>query len=170
MTQDAITSHLAEVKSCRKCPHMIGPVVTPRPVLTKVYLVGQAPGPHEGKLGQPFAWTAGKTLFRWFEQIGVDEETFRSRAFIGAVCRCFPGKTKQGADRVPGPEEVEACSGWMRREIELLEPDLVIPVGRLAIEQFLPAGPLADVIGKKHSASVFGHDCDLIPLPHPSGA
>lgn len=170
MTQHAIESHLAEVKACKKCPNMIGPVVTPRPVVTKVYLVGQAPGPHEGRLGQPFAWTAGKTLFRWFEEIGIDEETFRSRAFIGAVCRCFPGKTKQGGDRVPGPEEVEACSGWMRREIALLKPELVIPVGRLAIEQFLPPGPLADVIGKEHRDKIYGHECDIIPLPHPSGA
>jgi len=163
-------AHLCEVKSCAKCPAMIGPVVTPRPVMTKVYLVGQAPGPHEGRLGQPFAWTAGKTLFRWFSEIGMDEETFRSRAFIGAVCRCFPGKTKQGADRVPGPEEISHCSEWMRKEIDLLRPDLVIAVGRLAINQFLPVAPLADIIGTQHRATVFGHSCDIIPLPHPSGA
>jgi uracil-DNA glycosylase len=149
---------------------MVGPVVTPRPVMAKVYLVGQAPGPHEGKLGQPFAWTAGKTLFRWFETIGVDEETFRSRAYIAAVCRCFPGKTKQGADRVPAPDEIEACSEWMQREVELMKPDLVIAVGRLAIERVLPPAPLAEIIGKKHRITIYKHDCDLIPLPHPSGA
>ena len=170
MTQQLLTAHLAEVKDCTKCKEMIGPVVVPRPVMTKVYLVGQAPGPHEGRLGQPFAWTAGKTLFRWFGEIGVDEEMFRSRAYIAAVCRCFPGKAKQGGDRVPGPEEIEACSGWMRREVDLLRPELVIPVRRLAIERFFPPAPLADVIGKKHRRDIFGHECDLIPLPHPSGA
>ena len=166
----SIARHLEEVRSCTKCPEMIGPVVTPQPVLTKVYLCGQAPGPHEGSLGRPFAWTAGKTMFRWFESIGVDEETFRSRAFIGAVCRCFPGKTKQGGDRVPSREEVAACSGWMEREFALLKPELIIPVGRLAIERFLPPAPLTDIIGKLHRTSAFGHACDAIPLPHPSGA
>ena len=162
--------HLAEVQACRKCKNMIGPVVTPSPVVARVYLVGQAPGPHEGKFGRPFAWTAGKTLFRWFEEIGVNEETFRSRAYIAAVCRCFPGKTKQGTDRVPSPEETKNCGEWMAREIDLLRPTLIVPVGRLAIEQFMKAAPLAELIGKSHRSDAFGHACDMIPLPHPSGA
>ena len=149
---------------------MSPPVVTSRPVLSSVYLVGQAPGPHEGRLGRPFAWTAGKTLFRWFETIGVDEESFRARVHMAAVCRCFPGKTKQGADRVPAPEEIGRCAEWMRGEIELLRPRLIIAVGRLAIEQFLPPAPLSEVIGRLHRTAAFGHACDLLPLPHPSGA
>jgi uracil-DNA glycosylase len=165
-----IESHIADIQACKKCTGMVGPVITPRPVAAKVYLCGQAPGPHEGKLGRPFAWTAGKTLFQWFTQIGVDEETFRSQAYIGAVCRCFPGKTKHGGDRVPSRDEVELCSGWMVRELELLKPDLVIPVGKLAIERFLPAAPLTEIIGKQHRSGAFGHACDVIPLPHPSGA
>ena len=168
---DALERHLAEVRACTSCPDMIGPVVTPRPVASKVYLAGQAPGPHEGRLGRPFAWTAGKQLFKWFEGLGVDEEAFRSRAYMAAVCRCFPGKTRQGGDRVPSPAEVEACSRWMRREIELLGPELVIPVGKLAIAVFLPeADALADVIGKSFHRRIFGHAADVIPLPHPSGA
>src|SRR5262249_37242348 len=167
---DALERHLREVQACRRCPGMIGPVVTPRPVVTRVYLAGQAPGPKEGQLGRPFAWTAGKQLFKWLAGLGVDEETFRSRAYIGAVCRCFPGKTGQGGDRVPSPAEVEACSEWMRREVELLRPELVIPVGKLAIAQFLPdADALSDVIGKSFRRRAFGHETDVIPLPHPSG-
>lgn len=165
-----LEEHLTEVKACTRCPDMIGPVITPRPVVSSVYLCGQAPGPHEGKVGRPFGWTAGKTLFRWFETQGVDEEMFRSRAWIAAVCRCFPGKTKQGGDRVPTPTEIAACAPWMEREVELLRPQLVIPVGRLAIERFLPAAPLVDVIGKQFRHVLYGHECDLIPLPHPSGA
>ena len=170
MSLTALEAHLAALKACNQCPRMAGPVVTPQPVLAKVYLVGQAPGPHEGRLGRPFAWTAGKTLFKWFEQIGVGEAAFRSRAYIGAVCRCFPGKTRKGGDRVPATDEIAACSGWMRREIELLRPELVIPVGRLAIERFLPAAPLTEIIGRKFRREIFGHACELIPLPHPSGA
>src|SRR5262249_20085261 len=134
------------------------------------YLCGQAPGPREGSFGRPFAWTAGKTLFQWLTSIGVDEETFRSRAFIGAVCRCFPGKNTTGGYRLPSREEVEACSGWMEREFALLQPELVIPVGKLAIERFLSPAPLTEIIGKQHRVTAFGHTCDAIPLPHPSGA
>lgn len=165
-----LEAHLDDVRACRLCKDMVGPVVTPRPVLSRVYLCGQAPGPREGALGRPFAWTAGKTLFRWFAELGVDEESFRSRAFLAAVCRCFPGKTKQGGDRVPSPGEIAACAGWMEREIELLQPDLIIPVGRLAIERFLPPMPLSETVGKRHRAIALGHACDVIPLPHPSGA
>lgn len=174
MTKRALLSlvadHLAQVKNCKACPNMIGPVVTPQPVTTRVYLCGQAPGPREGGFGKPFAWTAGKTMFKWFESIGINEEQFRSLAFIGAVCRCFPGKTKQGGDRVPSPLEVSTCSVWMDREFQLLKPALVIPVGRLAIERFLPAAPLNEIIGKQYRVTAFEQKCDLIPLPHPSGA
>lgn len=166
----AIEEHLRALRACARCENMVGPVVTPRPVVAKVYLVGQAPGPREGMLGRPFAWTAGKRLFSWFETLGVDEETFRSRAYLAAVCRCFPGKTRDGGDRVPSPAEIEACSSWMQRELDLLRPELVVPVGRLAIERFLGPAPLAEVVGRAHRVRAFEHEFDCIPLPHPSGA
>ena len=169
-TESKLAQHINDALSCARCPKMAGPVVMPRPVAAKVYLCGQAPGPHEGEIGHPFAWTAGKTLFRWFSEIGVNEEMFRSRAYIGAVCRCFPGKTKHGGDRVPSREEVAECSVWMEREIALLKPEVIVAVGRLAIEQFLPPAPLTELIGKQFRITKFGHTCDLIPLPHPSGA
>ena len=90
----------AELDGCTACPNMIRPVVHGPAVLSKVMLIGQAPGPREGSFGRPFAWTAGKTLFRWFEEsLGVDEETFRARVYIAAVARCFPGKAKGGGKR-----------------------------------------------------------------------
>jgi uracil-DNA glycosylase len=167
---DALARHQAELRACRACPEMIGPVITGGPVVSPVYLVGQAPGVHEGEKGQPFSWTAGKRLFSWFATIGLGEEAFRARAHMAAVCRCFPGKAKGGGDRVPAASEIEACSRWMAREVALLQPRLVIPVGRLAIEQILPAAPLAEQIGRVHRATLHGHACDVIPLPHPSGA
>lgn len=109
-------------------------------------------------------------MFKWFETIGINEEEFRAAAFIGAVCRCFPGKTKQGGDRVPSAQEVRTCSAWMNREFQLMRPELIVPVGRLAIEQFLPIAPLNDIIGQKFRVEAFGQKCDVIPLPHPSGA
>jgi uracil-DNA glycosylase len=150
---------------------MIGPVVIGQPVMSPVMLIGQAPGDKEGPAGRPFAWTAGKTLFGWFAGIGLGEEQFRSRVYMAAVCRCFPGKAKAGGDRVPSPAEVERCSRHIRAEIKILGPRLVIPVGKLAIAQLYPdVDKLTDVIGEQRRGTLAGHDFDVIALPHPSGA
>src|SRR5262249_30144461 len=95
------------------------PVVSGGPVLSKVMLVGQAPGDKETLLGRPFAWTAGKTLFGWFNATcGLNEAQFRSLVYMAAVCRCFPGKKRGGGDRVPSPEEIANCAVWLRKEME----------------------------------------------------
>jgi uracil-DNA glycosylase len=150
---------------------MIGPVVTGTPVVSPVLLVGQAPGTKEGPAGKPFAWTAGKTMFQWFSEIGLDEEPFRARVYMAAVCRCFPGKAASGGDRVPSPDEIERCSRHLRAEVKLLAPRLVIPVGKLAIEQLFPdVDKLAEIIGTERHAELAGKSFDVIALPHPSGA
>lgn len=150
---------------------MSGPVVVGRPVRSRVILVGQAPGDKEPKLGRPFAWTAGRTLFRWIEEaLGWNEDEARERIYFAAVCRCFPGKRPEGGDRVPSEEEIEACDGWLRREFELLRPELVLAVGKLAMTKFLEPRPLTELVGRKFRIDYAGGPADLIPLPHPSGA
>jgi uracil-DNA glycosylase len=167
----AIESHLADLRGCRRCPSMQRPAVVGRPVTSRVILVGQAPGDKEPRLGRPFAWTAGRTLFKWFAgALGWSEDETRDRIYFAAVCRCFPGKRATGGDRVPGPDEIAACADWLGREFALLRPALVLPVGKLAIAQFLPAAPLNETIGKKFRITYRGHAVDCIPLPHPSGA
>ena len=147
------------------------PVVVGRPVTSRILLVGQAPGDKEPKLGRPFAWTAGKTLFKWFQEaLGWTEDETRDRIYFAAVCRCFPGKRPEGGDRVPAPDEIAACRGWLEREFALLEPQLVLPVGKLAIGQLIGERPLAETIGRTFPLHFAGQDCDCIPLPHPSGA
>ncbi|QSA99141.1 uracil-DNA glycosylase family protein [Methylococcus sp. EFPC2] len=149
---------------------MIGPVVLGQPAVSPVLLIGQAPGDKEGALGRPFAWTAGKTLFKWFARIGLDEATFRRTVYMAAVCRCFPGKHPKGGDRVPNPVEIQRCAPWLEREMELLRPRLLIPVGKLAIGRLLEVDKLIDVIGRQHRVDLAGRPVDVIPLPHPSGA
>jgi uracil-DNA glycosylase len=163
--------HVVQLKQCRRCPKMRPPPVSGGPVMSSILLVGQAPGDKEPKLGRPFAWTAGKTLFGWFhEAAGVSEEKFRSAVYMAAVCRCFPGKIASGGDRVPLPDEIVNCSSWLTREIDILQPQLIIPVGKLAIGQFIPLQKLDQVIGRSFSVARGGCCFDLVPLPHPSGA
>jgi uracil-DNA glycosylase len=164
-------AHVAALQACRACSGMQKPVVTGSPVLSKVLLVGQAPGDKEPKMGKPFAWTAGKTLFGWFKDAtGLTEEQFRERVYMAAVCRCFPGKKNTGGDRVPNPAEIGNCSRWLDAELRMLQPELVIPVGRLAISQFIAFERLEEIIGRQFRARAEGLNFDLIPLPHPSGA
>ncbi|WP_437602547.1 uracil-DNA glycosylase family protein [Sorangium sp. So ce590] len=161
-----------ELEACRACPKMVGPVVHGPAVPSRILLIGQAPGPREGSFGRPFAWTAGRTLFRWFEAaLGVPEEELRRRVYMSAVARCFPGKAKGGGDRKPDPEEILRCRAHLEREVGILEPRLILPVGGLAVEQVLGhRGPLAGVIGEARRARFHGVEADVICLPHPSGA
>ncbi|MBS3953133.1 MAG: uracil-DNA glycosylase family protein [Methylomicrobium sp.] len=165
-----LLEHRVALSACSACPDMKGPVVSGSPILSPILLIGQAPGDKEGIYGKPFAWTAGKTLFKWFERICLDEASFRQRVYMAAVCRCFPGKNPKGGDRVPSLAEIDNCARWLHSEIELLRPALILPVGKLAISQLMPVKKLNEVIGKLHQVTYHGHTTEAIPLPHPSGA
>jgi len=165
-----IKNHQTRLKKCTQCPDMYGPPVAGNPILSPIMLIGQAPGDKEILIPKPFAWTAGKTLFKWFNQIGLSEEEFRNLVYMSAVCRCFPGKKPRGGDRVPNQTEIKTCSHWLEMEYKLLQPKLILPVGKLAISQFFKVKKLTDVIGQIHQLKINDVQVDFIPLPHPSGA
>ena len=165
----SLVAHQSELAACRRCDDMSGPVVIGAAAMSPIIQVGQAPGRREGEFGRPFAWTAGKTLFGWYAQLGVSEDVFRERVYMAAVCRCFPGRNPKGGDRVPSPDEIAKCATWLDAEIDLLRPQLLIPVGRLAIARFLKFKRLTEVVGRQHRILRAGLDVDIVPLPHPSG-
>jgi uracil-DNA glycosylase len=165
------------LRECRKCPQVCGPAVFGPALKSKVMLIGQAPGLHEGTLERPFAHTAGKTLFRWLkESLGAEEEEIRELFYFAAVTRCFPGKAKSGkGDRPPSKEEIENCREYLAAEVQLIQPELIIAVGKVAIAEVLKdadisaATPLEDVVGKIFATRYHGRKVQVIPLPHPSG-
>lgn len=165
----------AELDACRACSKMIGPVVHGPAVPSRIFLLGQAPGPREGSFGRPFAWTAGRTLFRWFEEsLGVPEEEFRAKVYMAAVARCFPGKANGGGDRKPDADEIARCRTFIEREMDILRPSLVLAVGQLAIGEVLgkeyQKKKLDELVGRVVKTSWHGVEVDVVPLPHPSGA
>ena len=169
--QRDLARHVARLRRCRRCPRMKSTPVSGGAVVSDIMIIGQAPGPREPTLKRPFAHTAGQTLFRWFETFcGMNEAAVRARIYFAAVCRCFPGKAPGGTDRVPAPDEIGNCAPWTNQEIQILQPRLIIPVGRLAIVQFIECEKLEQVIGQEFRVSRAGQDFDVIPLPHPSGA
>jgi uracil-DNA glycosylase len=165
--------HREQLAACRRCAHD-DPLVVP--ILSeardpRVMLIGQAPGRVELGDRRPFAGRAGKTLFRWLAEAGVSEQLVREHVYIAAVTRCYPGPSPSGrGDRVPSPSEREHCRVWLDSELRLIRPELLIPVGRLAIDSFLSAAPLDQLIGRAHTLEHAGGRSHAIPLPHPSGA
>tara|TARA_S200000501_G_scaffold215023_1_gene201863 strand:+ start:6633 stop:7238 length:606 start_codon:yes stop_codon:yes gene_type:complete len=165
-----LVQHQKELLKCNKCEDMIGSPIVGNPVKSKIILIGQAPGIKEGDLKKPFAWTAGKNMFKWFLSIGLNEQKFRENVYMAAVCRCYPGKNISGSgDRVPSEIEIKKCSSWLNQEIDFLKPNLIIPVGKLAISQFLSFEKLNDVVGKKIKFRRNNSSIDIVALPHPSG-
>jgi len=171
MVQHAsFTQHIELLTACAACPNVVGSPVVGAVANARVMLVGQAPGPHEADSRRPFAYTAGRRLFSWMAELGVDEATFRERVHISAVIRCFPGKdAKSGGDRVPDEEEIARCGAHLDREIVILKPKLVIAVGTLASQQLIGIAQLKDAVGRMHRAKRAGRTFDVIVLPHPSG-
>ncbi|CAN5789016.1 uracil-DNA glycosylase family protein [soil metagenome] len=168
----SLDAHCARLNACRQCALSPGvqPIVS-RARAPRGMLVGQAPGQTESAGGRPFAGRAGKTLFKWLARAGLDEATARELFYIAAVTRCYPGPHRAGrGDRVPSPAERARCSGWLADELRIICPAVIIPVGRLAIETFLGAVPLAAVVGQEHEVQHAAGHAVVIPLPHPSGA
>jgi uracil-DNA glycosylase len=133
-----------------------------------IMIIGQAPGVTEVEAGRPFNAGSGSRLFAWLAEAGFEESGFRQTHYMTAVTKCFPGKAVSGGgDRVPSRQEQELCRPYLEEEIRLVDPDLIIPVGRLAINLFFPASTsLTGIIGRE-----LGKDGrSIIPLPHPSGA
>jgi uracil-DNA glycosylase len=168
----ALDEHCERLSGCRRCGHAPGvlPIVS-HARAPRAMLIGQAPGQVETSGGKPFAGRAGRTLFRWLERAGLDEPTAREQLYIAAITRCYPGPHPAGrGDRVPSPVERAQCAGWLEDELRIIRPSLVVPVGRLAIDRFLGAKPLDEVIGREHEIEHVGGGAIAIPLPHPSGA
>jgi len=170
----SISDELSELQAaCRACHRCVDdgiiPAASPRfsgQADALFFLVGQAPGPVEVREHRPFAGRAGRELGRWMARAGFQsDEEFRRLTYIAALMRCFPGRNPSGTgDRPPPARAVRNCEPWLERELELLRPRVLIPVGQLAIRRFLGPGSLEERIGR-----TFGEGPVIVPLPHPSG-
>ena len=161
-----------QMQGCRLCSDA-GYYIYPRAIVSgllsaRIMTVGQAPGITEKEAGRPFNAGSGTRLFQWLGQAGIDEDWFRETQYMTSVTKCFPGKARSGGgDRVPSRKEQVLCRPFLDREIALVNPELIIPIGNLAIHIYYPEKPkLVDLIGTEKQ--VDGRW--IVPLPHPSGA
>jgi uracil-DNA glycosylase family 4 len=160
------------MRNCRSCLEA-GYDIQPKAIFAgkhtaKIMIIGQAPGVTEVEAGRPFNASSGTRLFQWLSDAGLDEQSFRSTQYMTSVTKCYPGKAKNGGgDRVPSRTEQALCRPFLRMEMELIDPMIIIPVGRLAINLFYsPNLSLSKIIGTEISIN---HQ-RIIPFPHPSGA
>jgi uracil-DNA glycosylase len=161
------------MRACRRCLEA-GYPITPGAVFSglasaRVMVVGQAPGITEVTARRPFNASSGRRLFQWLAEAGWDEDEFRAAQYMTAITKCYPGKqpgANSKGDRVPTAAERQLCAPFLERELGILRPELIIPVGGLAIKRFIGQGKLVDIVGQVFERN--GH-C-IVPLPHPSGA
>ncbi|MEW5826173.1 MAG: uracil-DNA glycosylase family protein [Candidatus Bipolaricaulota bacterium] len=161
----------ASIRACTRCrtaghPVVPGSVVS-GPSKAEIVLVGQAPGAMESETRVPFCGPSGRRLFSWVSEAGWAEDEFRDRVYLTALTKCYPGKARGGrGDRVPSVAERKLCAPFLEAELRLVQPKVVVTVGRMAAERFMGAGGLSTRIGK-----AFRIDGRIVvPLPHPSGA
>jgi uracil-DNA glycosylase len=165
------------LRACRKC-HLAGylderesvPIARdpdPDAPLPRILLVGQAPGLRATVQDRPFTGIAGDKLRAWFERGGIPRSEFYARIHFAAVTRCYPGRLAGArGDRVPSPEEQALCRPWLDELIDVVNPEIVLLVGSLAIRTFLgPFRSLSDVVG----TAAVREGVRYLPLPHPSG-
>ncbi len=129
-------------------------------------LIGQAPGTVTDRLGYHFAGPAGRFLEIWLERAGFPAGYFREHVYLTSLTRCFPGKSRSGnGDRPPSRAEIALCHGFLEREMELIQPKVVLLVGKMAIDAFVGRKLLIETVGQ-----VFEVDGrSFVPLPHASG-
>lgn len=165
---DALVS---DVLACRRCEvaRLLERANPIRPAVlqdVRMVLIGQAPGPVTDRKGYHFAGPAGSFLEKWLERAGFPPGYFREHVYLTSLTRCFPGKSPSGnGDRVPSRQEITLCRPFLDRELDLLQPGVILLVGKMAIDAFIGKQPLTETVGR-----VFERDHrTYLPLPHASG-
>jgi uracil-DNA glycosylase len=170
-----------EILACTRCVDA-GYLPRAAPVLSghadnHIMLIGQAPGAVEAVRRLPFQGRSGMILMSWLIRAGFSSEAqVRRQVYMTSCTKCFPGKGTGGGDRRPSRAEVDLCGSHLDRQLALVKPELLILVGGLAHERFLPGRPLDQLVGRLFDLS--GREVTsrprvrplLVPLPHPSGA
>ncbi len=162
---DALDELHARLRGCTRCPLSEGRtqvVVGSGPATARLMFVGEGPGANEDRTGVPFVGQAGKLLERLLGEIGLS----RADVFIANVVKCRPP-----GNRDPAVEEIDACSPFLARQIELIGPRVIASLGNFATK-LLSGSPLGitRVHGMPQTRTVAGRDFVLLPLFHPAAA
>ena len=148
------------VKNCGDCPlgaQRTNAVPGEGPEDAKLLFIGEGPGQQEDRQGRPFVGAAGQFLEELLTSIGLTRE----QVFIANMIKCRPPQ-----NRDPSPEEISACSKYLDRQIELLNPELIVTLGRFSLGRFFPGESITRARGKvREKDGRF-----IYPVMHPAAA
>ena len=137
----------------------------------RAMLIGQAPGWREIETGLPFAWDAGKRLCGWLAAAGIGVDDFRRRWYVTSIGKCYPGRAAgSSVDRPPSREEIARWTPFLREELRLVRPELVLLVGGFAHRFAFGERARLDALVGRELAWAEAPGASVICLPHPSGA
>lgn len=164
-----------EVLSCRKCllskerlENKFYPVIGEGNHQAKIMFVGEAPGLNEAKTGRPFCGAAGKVLDEILFSVGIKRE----EVYITNLLKCRPPK-----NRDPEPEEIKICSAYLDRQIEIIKPEIICPLGRHSMKFIMEKFGMEDrlekislIHGKVFRPNGLFQKVTIIPFYHPAVA
>src|SRR5512134_516454 len=127
------------------------------PATAEIMFIGEGPGFHENEQGRPFVGAAGKFLDQLLAQAGVT----RADVWIGNVVKCRPPE-----NRDPLPEELSACDAYLERQIEAINPSIIVTLGRFSMGKFMPGAKISQVHGEMRKVG----DRYVIAMFHPAAA
>ncbi len=158
--EDILKQVAAEVSACTRCElHFSRKHGVPGegPANADIMFIGEGPGFHENQQGRPFVGAAGRFLEELLAGIGLTRE----QVFITNVVKCRPP-----GNRDPRPEELAACDGYLERQIQAINPKVIVTLGRFSMARFLPGAKISEVHGRP--VRVKGRL--VVPMYHPAAA
>jgi uracil-DNA glycosylase len=138
----SLTELNAEIESCKICElakHRTKVVPGDGPENARLLFIGEAPGWYEDQSGKPFVGAAGQYLDQLIGLIGYK----RSQVYICNVIKCRPPE-----NRDPMPGEIQACSKWLERQLELIKPRVIVTLGRYSMAKYFPGESISKVHGR----------------------
>ena len=127
------------------------------PAAAEIMFIGEGPGFHENEQGRPFVGAAGKFLDQLLAQAGVT----RADVWIGNVVKCRPPE-----NRDPQPDELAACNEYLERQIQAIDPSIIVTLGRFSMNKFFPGAKISAVHGQMKKVG----DRYVIAMFHPAAA
>lgn len=155
-----LTDLYAEVAQCQRCDLSKSRKLTvpgEGPATAALMFVGEAPGYHENQQGRPFVGAAG----RFLEELLASIHLTREQVYIANVIKCRPP-----GNRDPQTDEIEACRPYLDRQIELINPRMVVTLGRFSMAYFLGKQSISRIHGQPHPLD----DRIIYPIFHPAAA
>lgn len=155
-----LTELYRQIASCRDCElakHRTRVVPGEGPADAELLFIGEAPGWNEDQQGRPFVGAAGGFLDQLLASIGLKRE----QVYIANVIKCRPPQ-----NRDPLPDEIQSCRKWLDRQVEIIQPRMIITLGRYSLARYFPG----EGIGKIHGKPRKEDNIVYYPMYHPAAA